>query len=127
MIAAGLLLRSFWDLLNVRPGFNTENVMAVRTWLPVPNDPETDIYRTAAQEAPFIRELIRRGRTLPGVQEVAVGDLAALPLGHDRNDLNPYLMTIEGREAQSGLPSLVNMSILLPVYFHLVRMTLQRG
>src|SRR5580700_3681383 len=59
MIAAGLLLRSFWDLLNVRPGFNPENVMSVRTWLPVPNDPETDIYRTAAQEAPFIREVIR--------------------------------------------------------------------
>ena len=24
MIAAGLLLRSFWDLLNVRPGFNPQ-------------------------------------------------------------------------------------------------------
>ena len=34
MIAAGLLLRSFWDLLNVRLGFNPQNVMAVRTWLP---------------------------------------------------------------------------------------------
>ena len=40
MIAAGLLLRSFWDLLNVRPGFNPQNVMAVRMWLPIPNDPD---------------------------------------------------------------------------------------
>jgi predicted permease len=127
MIAAGLLLRSFWDLLNVRPGFNTENVMAVRTWLPVPNDPATDIYGTVAQEAPFVRELIRRGRTLPGVQEAAVGDLAALPLGHDRNDLNPFLMTIEGKEAESSQPPLVNTSIVSPEYFHLVGMTLLRG
>ena len=74
-----------------RPGFNPENVMAVRTWLPVPNDPATDIYRTAAQEAPFIREVLRRSKTLPGVEETAVGDLAALPLGHDRDDLNPVL------------------------------------
>ena len=92
MIAAGLLLRSFWDLLNVRPGFNPENVMSVRTWLPVPNDPETDIYRTPALEAPFIREVIRRSKTVPGVEEAAVSDLAALPLGHDQDDLNPFLM-----------------------------------
>jgi predicted permease len=127
MIAAGLLLRSFADLLNVRPGFDPQNVMAVRTWLPVPNDPETDIYRTAAQEAPFIRELVRRGRTLPGVEEVAVGDLAALPLGHDRNDLNPYLMILEGHETQGKQALLVDASIVTPEYFHLVSMTLLRG
>jgi putative ABC transport system permease protein len=102
MIAAGLLLRSFADLLNVRPGFNPQNVMAVRTWLPIPNDPETDIYRTAAQEAPFLREILRRGRTLPGVEEVAVGDVAAVPLGHGRNDLNPFPLIVEGRETPSS-------------------------
>src|ERR1700693_2943720 len=51
MIAAGLLLRSFWDLLNVRLGFKPQSVMAVRMWLPEPNDPKTDIYGTATQEA----------------------------------------------------------------------------
>src|SRR5580700_4728639 len=127
MIAAGLLLRSFWDLLNVRPGFNPQNVMAVRTWLPVPNDPDTDIYKTSAQEAPFIREILRRGRTLPGVQEVAVGDMAAVPLGHGRNDLNPYALILEGRENQSDQPPLVNATRVTPSYFHLVGMTLQRG
>jgi len=127
MIAAGLLLRSFWDLLNVRPGFDPENVMAVRTWLPVPNDPETDIYRTPAQEAPFIREVLRRSRTLPGVEEAAVGDLPALPLGHVRNDLNPYLMILEGHETQSNQSPLVNASIVTPEYFHLLGMTLLRG
>jgi predicted permease len=127
MIAAGLLLRSFWDLLNVRPGFNPQNVMAVRVWLPVPNDPDTDIYKTAAQEAPFIREILRRGSTLPGVEEVAVGDIAAVPLGHDRNDLNPFSLILEGHEDQSDQPPLVNTTIVTPSYFHLVGMTLQRG
>ncbi len=127
MIAAGLLLRSFWDLLNVRPGFNPENVMAVRTWLPVPNDPETDIYKTAAQEAPFIREVVRRSKTLPGVEEAAMGDLAALPLGHNQDDLNPYLMILEGHETESNLAPLVNTSVVSPEYFHLIGMTLQRG
>ena len=127
MIAAGLLLRSFWDLLNVRPGFNPENVMAVRTWLPVPNDPDTDIYRTAALEAPFIREVVRRSKALPGVQEAALGDLAALPMGHNQDDLNPFLMSVEGHETESNLAPLVNTSIVSPEYFHLIGMTLQSG
>ncbi len=127
MIAAGLLLRSFADLLNVRPGFDAQNVMAARTWLPVPNDPDTDIYGTTAQEAPFIRELIRRSRTMPGVKEAAVGDLAAIPLGHGRNDLNPYRMTLEGQEIQSEQAPLVEVSEVTPEYFHLLSMPLQRG
>jgi predicted permease len=48
LIAAGLLLRSFWDLYNVRLGFDPENVMAVRLWLPNPDDPATDIFRRAS-------------------------------------------------------------------------------
>ncbi len=127
MIAAGLLLRSFWDLLNVRPGFNPQNVMAVRTWLPVPNDPDTDIYGTPAQEAPFVREILRRGRTLSGVEEIAVGNIAAIPLGHGRDDLNPYALILEGHENQSDQPPLVNATMVTPSYFHLVGMTLQRG
>jgi putative ABC transport system permease protein len=127
MVAAGLLLRSFWDLLNVRPGFNPQNVMAVRVWLPVPNDPDTDIYKTPAQEAPFIREILRRGSALPGVEEAAVGDIAAIPLGHDRSDLNPFALILEGHEDQSDQAPLVNASIVTPSYFHLVGMTLQRG
>jgi predicted permease len=127
LIAAGLLLHSFWGLLSVRPGFNPQNVMTVQSWLPIPNDPETDIYRTAAQEAVFIRELLRRGKTLPGVEEIAVGDLAALPLGHNQNDLNPFPLIIEGREAPINQAPSFNASIVTPEYFHLLGMTLLQG
>jgi putative ABC transport system permease protein len=127
MIAAGLLLRSFADLLNVRPGFNPQNVMAIRTWLPVPNDPKTDIYGSAAQEAPFLREILRRGKTLPGVEEIAIGDAAAIPLGHGRNDLNSSPLILEGHDTQGGQPPLVDHSIVTPEYFHLLGMTLLRG
>src|SRR5580704_17160887 len=127
MIAAGLLLRSFGDLLNVRPGFNPRNVMAVRLWLPIPNDPNTDVYRTAAQESPFLHEILRRGGTLPGVEEVAVGDLAAIPLGHGQNDLNPFPLILEGRETQSNQAPLIDGCIVTPEYFHLLGMTLLRG
>ena len=106
MIAAGLLLRSFADLLNVRPGFNPEKVMALRMWLPVPNDPATDIYWTVEQEAPFLREIVRRCLTVPGVQEIALSDMAAVPLAHARTDLNPYTVGA-GRQCDAEQPGAV--------------------
>jgi predicted permease len=127
MIAAGLLLRSFADLLNAQLGYDPRNVMAVRTWLPIPNDPATDIYRTPPQQAPFLREVLRRGRTLPGVEEIAVGDLAALPLGHGRGDLNSFPFIVEGHETSNNEAPLVDASIVTPGYFHLLGMTLLRG
>lgn len=127
MIAAGLLLRSFADLLRVQLGYNPQNVMAVRTWLPIPNDPATDIYRTPELQAPLLREVLRRGRTLPGVEEIAVGDVEALPLGHERSDLNLYPLIVEGRETPSSEAPLVDGAIVTPGYFHLLGMTLLRG
>ena len=127
MIAAGLLLHSFADLLQVQLGYNPQNVMAVRTWLPIPNDPATDIYRTPALQAPFLREVLRRGSALPGVQEIAVGNLESLPLGHERTDLNPYPLIVEGRGTPANQAPLVDGAIVTPGYFHLLGMTVLRG
>jgi putative ABC transport system permease protein len=101
--------------------------MAVRTWLPVPNDPSTDVYGTAAQEEPFLREVLRRCSTLPGVEEIAIGDIAAIPLGHARKDVNLRPMILEGHEMQIDQPPLVQRSIVTPEYFHLLGMPLLRG
>jgi putative ABC transport system permease protein len=128
LIAAGLLLHSFWDLLNARLGFDPESVMTVKTRLPYPNDVKTDVYPTAIQQTPFFREVLRRCRGLPGVQEAAFGDLGSLPLGHDRNNQNPPVsLIIEGQEVQSNDPPLVDESRASPEYFHLMGMTLLRG
>jgi predicted permease len=132
MIAAGLLLRSFWDLLNVPLGFNPQQVIAIRTRLPFPNDPSIDIYRTTAQEAPFFRELLRRGKTLPGVEEAALGDTASIPLDESLRDLKlisegQFLFTVEGRDLQSGEPAVAERSSVTPEYFRLLKMPLLRG
>jgi putative ABC transport system permease protein len=127
MVAAGLLLRSFWDLFKVQPGFNPDRVMAVQTWLPVPNDPTTDIYKTATQESVLLREILRRSRTLPGVEETAVGDLAALPLGHGRDDLNLLPLIREGQDTKDNQSPMIDGSFVSPGYFHLLGMALLRG
>jgi predicted permease len=132
MIAAGLLLRSFRDLLNVQLGFNPQSVMTVRTRLPYPNDPTTDIYRTPAQEAAFFREILRRARTLPGVEEVALGDTASIPLDQSLRDLKlisegQFLFTLEGHDICSDQPAVVGRSSVTPEYFHLLGVPLLRG
>jgi putative ABC transport system permease protein len=131
MIAATLLLRSFWDLLNVRIGFNTQNVMTVRTRMPYPNDPSVDKYATASQEAPFVRELIRRCERLPGVDEAALGDPAAIPLDQSEHELNVleghFFLTLDGRNVDQDRPTLVQRARVTPEYFHLLGLTLLRG
>jgi predicted permease len=127
MVAAGLLLRSFWDLFKVQLGFDPDRVMAIQTWLPVPNDPKTDIYGTAAQESVLLREILRRSRTLPGVEETAVGDVAALPLGHGRSDLNLFPLIREGHQTKSNQVPRIDTAIVSPEYFHLLGMTVLRG
>ncbi|HEX8944471.1 MAG TPA: ABC transporter permease [Gemmatimonadaceae bacterium] len=127
MIAATLLLRSFWELLHAPLGFDPRNVAVVRTRLPYPNDPKEDLYASAADEAPFVREVIRRGRTLPGVQDVALGSGAAVPLDHPQQDQNVLRILFEGRAIQAEQATFVSGSEVTPEYFHLLGMTLLRG
>lgn len=124
LIAAGLLLRSFWDLYQARLGFDPENVMAVRVWLPVPNDPSTDIYGTSTQMTPFLREILRRGQALPGVTEVAIGSRESLPLTHIKN---LFPIVLEERSTRSNLPHQVLGTSVTPQYFHLLQIPLRQG
>jgi putative ABC transport system permease protein len=125
MVAAGLLLRSFWQLFTVQPGFNPDRVMTLQTWLPGPNDPSADKYRSAAQESVLLREILRRSRTLPSVEEAAVGDSAALPLGHSQ----PFPLPVvrEGIETSENLAPEIDSPIVSPEYFHLLGIPLLRG
>jgi predicted permease len=125
MVAAGLLLRSFWDLFAVQPGFNPDRVMAVETWLAGPNDPAMDPYQTATQESVLLREILRRSRTLPGVEEAAIGDEASLPLGH--SDPGGLPLIREGIETMENQAPVIDSPIVSPEYFHLLGMPLERG
>ncbi len=63
---AGLLLRSFRDLLGVDPGFKTDRVITMR--VPIPFEP-TMPFNAAPT---FYERLVERVRALPGVAEAGV-------------------------------------------------------
>jgi len=75
----------------------------------------------------LLHEVLRRVRTLPGVKDVAIGDMAALPLDHGRNDLNPFPLIREGLEAPVNQAPVVDAAIVSPEYFHLLDISLLRG
>jgi ABC-type lipoprotein release transport system permease subunit len=94
-------------------------------------DTSIDKYATASQEAPFIRELLRRCKSLPGVEQVAIGDPASIPLDQSQRDLNilegKLFVTFEGQSAKPEAATLVERSRVTPEYFQLVEIPLLRG
>ena len=69
---AGLLIRSLGRVLDVQPGFETENLIAVGV------DPSR-VQSTFAQRTLYFEEAVRAVRSVPGVQALGLTD--ALPLG----------------------------------------------
>jgi putative ABC transport system permease protein len=121
VIGAGLLLRTFWELLHVHPGFSSENVLTATAWLPVPNDPNTDVYGTTEQRTALTREWVRRLHTISGVEDVATS--SALPL---RNQLNPRGFRVEGKGDQ-GDPSSVYWVLISPEFVRDMKATVLQG
>ncbi len=124
---AGLLVRSFWGLLQVPLGFDPHNVTVVRTRLPYPNEVQEDLYPTAAQAATFVRDVVRRIRALPGVDDVALGSGAAVPLDHPYQDQTVTRVRIEGDVSHGDQPLLLTGSQVTPEYFGLLGMRLVGG
>jgi predicted permease len=98
IVGAGLLLRSFWNVLKVDPGLNPDHLMVARIWLPVPNNPQADPYGTSAQRDVFIKEVLRRVSALPGVEQAGISS-GSVAFSGRRGRLS---FTIEGRSFSAG-------------------------
>jgi putative ABC transport system permease protein len=70
LVGAGLLLRTFSNLVRIDPGFQPRQVLTMRLFLPNPS---------AAKRADFVEELLQRVERLPDVR--AAGTIQFLPIG----------------------------------------------
>ncbi len=123
LVGAGLLLRSFWNLLEVHPGFSPSHVVIARVWLPLPNDPKSDPYRPREKRAAFVREVVRRVTALPGVADTAIGS-NSMPLLPQRNRGG---FTIEGRAVGTGEALSADFATVTPDFFQVLGTPLIRG
>lgn len=124
MIAAGLLLRSFGRLLEVSPGFNPDNVLLARVWLPVPNNPDLDPYRDPLKRSGFIKELLQGVSAIPGVRSAAISSGNTVPLVGPHNFSG---FTIEGDAATNSANPTAQTVVVSPDYFRTLEAPLKRG
>ena len=67
LIGAGLLVKSFWRLMGVDPGFNPQNLLAMQISVNAGQDEGTRV-------ANFLDQLQQRVKQLPGVESVAISN-----------------------------------------------------
>jgi predicted permease len=122
MVGAGLLLRTFWGLLQEDPGFNPSRVVAANFYLPVPNNPDMDRYGKPDILNSFVREALRRVRAIPGVESASL--TTDLPVTQSSR---PRVVNIEDRPDESGKGLFSEVTSVTPDYFKVLEASLVRG
>lgn len=111
LVGAGLLLQSFWRVLQVDPGFQANNLLLMQVSV---NNSD------GQQVANFFAQLQQNVRQLPGVTAVAVSN--GIPFG--TANFPPFL--IEGRPEPERKPSGLRYTVS-PDYFQTMGIALVRG
>ena len=116
LIGAGLLIKTFWNLRSVEPGFNPDHLLTMRVELPEAR------YQEVAKQTRFRTQTLDAINSLPGVQAAMVSEL---PLSGNSLD---HDFVIDGRPpiAPGDEPSLETRSVLGD-YFHTMQIPLRLG
>jgi putative ABC transport system permease protein len=119
LVGAGLMTRSFAELMRVSPGFEPRNLLAVQIYLPQAK------YKTAVDRTRFYKEAVHRIAALPGVRSAAgVSALPMYPVGIDF--ALPF--TIDGKAAPAnGEEPRADIRMATPGYFETMKIALRRG
>jgi putative ABC transport system permease protein len=117
LIGAGLLIRSFYRLQQVNPGFVEENVLSLRVQLPMQK------YPGEQQWMSFYEQVMERLRALPGVKEVSV--TSRVPM--DENDWQSGFQVVGEPPPPAGQAPSMEISVVGPDYFQTMGIPLLRG
>ena len=117
LVGAGLLVKSFVDLMGRKLGFTADGVLTFRVILPDAK------YTSETQQRNFADQVLQRVQGLPGVR--SVGSVTYLPLS---GWYNSRTFTIAGRTSENGAvgPPVV-ASAVSPDYFHTMEIATLRG
>jgi putative ABC transport system permease protein len=117
LIGGGLLIRSFYHLQQVDPGFKADHLLTVQISLPQAKYPED------GQKVNFYQQVLQRIGALPGA--LVAGAATGLPLGNNGNQTSFFL---EGKPAPApGHVPLAEVAIVSPEYFRAMGMSLLKG
>ena len=120
LIGAGLLIKSFYRLLSVDPGFTPEHVLTMNITL------SDSRYPTAQQKKTFFSELLRRVESLPGVRSAALGDSFPLAPYSTMNVVPLHLLVPAAGFPRSATIFMPEFHVS-PGYFYTLGIPLLRG
>jgi predicted permease len=115
VISAGLLIRSFWALSHVNPGFRPEQVVTARV------TPNESFCSDAARCLGFYRSVLEQVRNSPGVTAASL--VNTLPLG---GRVSKRSLEIEGL-ASGDVSPLFWLNIITPDYFRVMGISMLAG
>jgi predicted permease len=121
LVAAGLLLKTFWNLMQVNPGFDSHHLLAGSFRLPTPNDPKADEYLNIDQRTHLVRESIRRLHGVAGVENAAMTSVVPF-----NGPVVPGGFRAEGVSDPGDAPTAVEVSVT-PEFFSTMGTPLLRG
>jgi predicted permease len=116
LVGAGLLSKSFLQLMNVKLGFQAEHRTTATLTLPALQ------YRTLQQAAKLYDSVIDRVVSVPGVQSVAVTDI--LPLSGNDNRGGAQ---IQGHDPRPGERMSMNPRLVTPGYLETMGIPVRAG
>ena len=116
LVGSGLLIRSFWTLSHVDPGYDTENIFSFQI---APQRPELNDGPSFAR---FHEAFMERVAGLPGVESVGLTLLLPLDEGAGRNRF-----TTERALASGETPPLMRVTMVGGDYFQTMGIDLTRG
>ncbi len=117
LIGAGLLIKSFWRLQQVDPGFRAEQVLSAQL------APPASKYEEDSRKRAFYHEVVNRIQSLPGVE--AVGAIHLLPMG--KSNWNPGLRIEDHPLPEGSRLSNVDWRLVTSDYFHAMGIPLLKG
>jgi putative ABC transport system permease protein len=120
LIGAGLLIKSFYRVLQVNPGFAPERVLTMDLSL-------TDArYPAPQQKSEFFSQVLRRVESLPGVRSAALAD--SLPLSPYQAFLMMSLNRLLPRAALSSSTTVMMKRLTVsPGYFYTLGIPVLKG
>jgi putative ABC transport system permease protein len=117
LVGAGLMIRSFYRLQKVNPGFSYEHLTSFSVTLPVKK------YAAEEQRDQFFTQLVESIRGLPGVDGAAAA--SGLPLGNNGWQTS---FNVDGRPLPPrGQMPLMEACLVTPDYFRTMNIPLLRG
>jgi putative ABC transport system permease protein len=118
LVGAGLMIKSFWRLQQVNPGFDPQSLLRIEIALPESK------YAESRERANFFQQTLERISALPGVRGASV--INSPPLSGRRNI---SVFPIEGRPAATGISdaTLADFREISPDYFKMMSIPMLQG